>query len=262
MNGDATPGPEVTLDAILGGRLRIYQPKRAGRFSLDAVLLAAFARPGEADALIDLGTGTGVIALILVTRSATARIVGIDIQEGLVALARRSAELNGFAGQTAFWRGDVRFPETFSQPGSFDLAVFNPPYRRLHSGRVNPDPERALARHEIAGTAADFLAAAAWLLREGGRAVTIYPATRMVEIICRMRDVRIEPKRLRMVHSRRGGPAALVLLEGRKGGGEELTVEPPLYLYEADGRYSDEAAALLTGSGVFPAPGDDRSPGP
>jgi tRNA1Val (adenine37-N6)-methyltransferase len=254
MNGEPTAGGEETLDSILGGRLRIYQPKQAGRFSIDALLLARFVRLEAGDDLIDLGTGTGVIALILAVRGPIGRIVGIDIQEPLVALARRSASLNGLAGQVAFRRGDVRFPEAFSPPGGFDVAVFNPPYRRLYSGRMNPDPARALARHEVAGTAADFLAAAAWLLRQGGRVAVIYPATRMVEILCRMRAARIEPKRLRMVHSRRDGVAVFALLEGRKGGGEELIVEPPLVLYERTGVYSDEAAALLRGPSAFPFP--------
>jgi tRNA1Val (adenine37-N6)-methyltransferase len=257
MNAAPPPGPDETLDPILGGRLRIYQPKRAGRFSLDALLLAHFVRLAPGEDLIDLGTGTGVIALVLAARGRAGRILGIDIQPGLVALAERSAALNGCAGRVAFRRGDVRSPEAFSAPRAFDVAVFNPPYRRLSSGRLNPDPERALARHEIAGAAADFLAAAAWLLREGGRAAAIYPAARMVELICRMRAARIEPKRLRMVHSRPGGTAAFVLLEGRKGGGEELAVEPPLFIYGPGGGYSGEAADLFNGLSAFPAPAGD-----
>ncbi len=252
---------EETLDEILGGRLRILQKKRGYRFSLDALLLAAFVVLRRNDVLIELGTGSGVIAMILAHRFLSGRILGIDIQEEFVERATRSAALNGLEGRVTFSRGDVRSPESICAPGSFDVAVFNPPYRRISSGRRNPDPERAVARHEIRGTAEDFLAAADHALREGGRVHAIYPATRMVEIISRMRGRRIEPKRLRIVHSRPGGKGVFVLVEGVKGGGEELLVEPPLRIYDGEGRYSGEMRAVFSALSAFPVGAGGQSPG-
>jgi len=207
MDNDLEKGEAETLDEILDGRLRIFQKKKGYRFSLDALLLAHFVVLKDGEDLLDLGTGSGIIALILARRHSPGRVLGIEFQEDCVAMARRNVILNGLEGRVEIRRGDVRRPADFCEPGSFDAGVFNPPYRRLRSGRVNPEAAKALSRHEIAGTVADFLAAARHALREGGRAYAIYPAVRMVELLVQMRACGIEPKRLLMVHSRRGGGA-------------------------------------------------------
>jgi tRNA1Val (adenine37-N6)-methyltransferase len=246
---------EETIDAILGGRLRIIQKKRGYRFSLDALLLAHFATLREGDDLIDLGTGSGIIALILAQRFCCMRVLGIDIQGELAAMAKRSVVLNGLEGCVEIHWGDVRCPKTLCGPQSFSVAVFNPPYRRLLSGRMNPDSEKAVARHEIAGTAADFLAATAHVLRPGGRAYAIYPAARMVELLARMREHRIEPKRLRLVHSQCCCSGVFVLVEGVKGGREELKVQPPLFIHEEAGRYTQEMMEIFRDLSAFPVRG-------
>ncbi len=248
---------DETVDDILGGRLRIIQKKTGYRFSLDALLLAHFAGLSEGDALIDLGTGSGIVALILAGRYRCGRVLGIEIQDQLVTMARRSAALSGLSRRVEILHGDVRRPETLCVPLSFDAAVFNPPYRRLRSGRMNPDPEKAAARHELMGTAADFLAAAGYALREGGSVYTIYPATRMVEILVQMRSCRIEPKRLRMVHSHPGGVGKFSLVEGVKGGREELAVLSPLHVYGEKRAYSEEMAAIFRELSASPAADGD-----
>ncbi len=244
-----------TVDGILVGRLRIIQRKRGYRFSLDALLIAHFADLRNGDDLIDLGTGSGIIALILAQRFRCGRVLGIEIQDELVAIAKRNVVLNGLAGRVEIRRGDVRYPETFCGPQSFSAAVFNPPYRRLRSGRTNFDPEKAVARHEIEGTVADFLTAAVYALRPEGRVYAIYPAVRMVELISRMRECRIEPKRLRLVHSRSDGGGEFVLVEGVKGGREGLNVAPPLFIYQDAGGYTPEMAEILRDLSSFPARG-------
>jgi tRNA1Val (adenine37-N6)-methyltransferase len=246
MDKDAPPDEsDETVDGILGGRLRIIQKRRGYRFSLDALLLAHFADLREGDDVIDLGTGSGVVALILADRYRCGKVLGIEIQEALAVMAERSAVINGLGGRVEIRRGDVRLPETICPPRSFDAAVFNPPYRRLGSGRTNPNPEKAVARHEIDGDAGDFLAAAGYALREGGRVYAIYPAARMVEMLCRMRSCRIEPKRLRIVHSCPGGAGIFALVEGVKRGREELAVLPPLFIYGEKGGYTGEMTAIL-----------------
>jgi tRNA1Val (adenine37-N6)-methyltransferase len=255
MEGELHTREGETVDAILGGRLRIIQKKRGYRFSLDALLLAHFAALRNGEDLIDLGTGGGIIALILARRFHCGRVLGIDIQEELAAMAKRSVVLNGLEGHVEIRQGDLRRPETLCQPESFSAAVFNPPYRRLQSGRMNPDAEKAMARHEIAGSAADFLAAADYALRPDGRAYAIYPAARMVELLTRMRERRIEPKRLRLVHSCSGASGAFVLLEVVRGGREELKVLPPLFIHEAAGGYTQEMTEIFRDLSAFPAPG-------
>jgi len=255
MDGDLHLQDGETVDEILGGRLRIIQKKKGYRFSLDALLLAHFTVLREADDLIDLGTGGGIIALILAGRVRCGRILGIEIQDQLVDIAKRNVILNGLAGQIEIRPGDVRHPESLCEPQSFSAAVFNPPYRRLRSGRMNPDPEKAVSRHEIAGAASDFLDAAVHALRPDGRAYIIYPATRMVQLLARMRVFRIEPKRLRPVHSRAGGSAVFVLVEGVKGGREGLKVLPPLLIHEEQGGYTPEMEEIFRTLSAFPARG-------
>ncbi len=244
-----------TIDGILADRLRIIQRKRGYRFSLDSLLIAHFANIQNGDELIDLGTGSGIIALILAQRFRCGRVLGIEIQNELVAIAKRNIILNEFAGQIEIRRGDVRCPETFCRPQSFSAAVFNPPYRRIRSGRTNSDPEKAVARHEIEGTVTDFLTAAVYALRPEGRVYVIYPAERMVELIARMRECRMEPKRLRMVHSRLDGGGEFVLVEGVKGGGEGLHVAPPLCIYQDCGVYTPEMTEIFRDLSAFPARG-------
>ena len=240
------PAGEETVDEILGGRLRIIQRKRGYRFSLDALLLAHFVDLRGGDDLVDLGTGGGIIALILARCFCCGRIAGIEIQQDRASVAKRNVVLNRLAGRIEILQGDVRHPETLCAPQAFSAAVFNPPYRRLRSGRMNPDQEKATARHEIAGTVEDFLKAAAYLLRPGGRAYAIYPAVRMVELIAGMRTWRLEPKRLRIVHSHADGRGTFVLAEGVKGGREGLTVTPPMVIFQEAGRYTAETARAFS----------------
>jgi tRNA1Val (adenine37-N6)-methyltransferase len=137
-----------------------------------------------------------------------------------------------------FLQGDVKNIGSSLEARSFDVAAFNPPYRKLNSGRINPDDGKATARHEIRGGLSDFLAAARHVLKEGARVFTIYPATRMVELLYRMRVDRLEPKRLRLVYSTDTSRGEFVLVEGVKGGGEELEVMAPLVIYGPAGEYT------------------------
>jgi len=255
MDANLLDSAAETIDGILADRLRIIQRRRGYRFSLDSLLIAHFANIQNGDDLIDLGTGSGIIALILAQHFRCERVLGIEIQDELVAIAKRNIILNEFAGRIEIRRGDVRCPETFCRPQSFSAAVFNPPYRRLRSGRTNSDPEKAVARHEIEGTVNDFLAAAVYALRPEGRVYVIYPAERMVELIARMRECRMEPKRLRMVHSRLEGGGEFVLMEGVKGGREGLNVAPPLCIYQDCGVYTQEMTEIFRDLSAFPARG-------
>lgn len=259
MDEEIRPRRGETVDPILDGRLRIIQKKSGYRFSIDALLLAHFTILQEEDDLIDLGTGSGIVALILAQRFRCGRVLGIEIQEDLAETARRNVLLNGLDGRIEIRRGDVRCPELLCNPQTFSAAVCNPPYRRLRSGRTNPDPERAVARHEMAGTVDDFLAAAVHALRPKGRFRLIYPATRTVQLLTKMRDRRVEPKRLRMVYSRPGDSAVFVLVEGVKGGREGLSVLRPLFIHEKAGGYTREMAEIFSDHYAYPARGGDRS---
>jgi tRNA1Val (adenine37-N6)-methyltransferase len=236
-------GEGETLDELRPGGVRIIQPARGYRFSLDPLLLAGFARVRPGEAVADLGTGSGVIPLLLAARSGGARIVGVELQPALADRARRSVALNGLEGRIKIVEADLRDLRGRLEPQSFAAVLANPPYRRVGSGRKAPVAERAAARHELAGGLEDFLRAAAYLLGTGGRFYVVYLAERLAELLTAMRASRLEPKRLRCVHSRGGEPARLVLIEGRKDGRGGLTVESPLFMYEGEG-YSAEVLGL------------------
>lgn len=231
-----------TLDDLRLGGLKIIQRRDGYRFSLDPVLLCAFARVGQGETVCDLGTGSGVIPLLLAKRTAAARIVGLELQQEMADRARRSVQLNGLQEKVDILEGDLRQVRQLLAAASAQVVVANPPFRRPDSGRLSPRSERARARHEIAGGLADFVDAAAYLLGTGGRCYMVYLAERLAELLALLRGSGLEPKRLRCIHSRAGEAARLVLVESRRGGGVGLTVEPPLYVYDGQ-HYSAEVLA-------------------
>lgn len=227
-----------TLDTLFEGRLKILQKKRGYRFSIDALLLAHFADPGPKDRIIDLGTGCGILPLILLFRRKATRVIGVEIQPSLADLARRNASLNRFTSRIKTWEKDLKELTTRKLKGVFDLALSNPPYRKVGSGRINPNQEKALARHEINTTLGDLLRVANHLLKERGRLTMIYPATSAVDLIKEMAGFHLEPKRMQFVHSKQKDEARLVLVEALKEGRAQVRILPPLVLYDSAGEYT------------------------
>ena len=245
---------EETCDELLHGRLRLFQHRHGYRFSLDPLLLAHFFRVERLSRIADLGTGCGVIPLLLALRAPALAITGYEVQRALCELARRNVEANGFSGRIEIEETDLRRIVKARPP--FDGVVTNPPYLPAGGGMVSANRERAVARHEIIGTLDDFLDAAQRLLRNGGRFGCIYPADRAVALLERLRRRRLEPKRLRFVHPRPEAPARLLLVEAlkhRKGGGLEIL--SPLFLHDGAQRYTEEAEKILSFSGLLPEPG-------
>lgn len=241
-------GTEETLDALFNGRVKLYQSRTGYRFSLDALLLARFVGIKGREAIIDLGTGSGVIPLVLAHLHTNAKVTGVELQAAMAERARRNVELNERQGQIRIIAGDVRAVGQFGARASFDVVVCNPPYRKPGTGRISPNDEKQIARHETQGDLADFLAAGTFLLRAKGRLAIIYPAGRSVDLLAAMRKARLEPKRLRMVHSFPGVEASLVLVEGVKGGRIGVEILAPLVIYRRGKEYSEEVAAMIAGS--------------
>ena len=237
--------PDETLDDLTVGGLKILQAKNGYRFSIDPVLLSAFIPSLNNARLVDLGTGNGIIPLLLAARKEAQSITGVEIQPDMVERARRSVELNGLEETIRIVPGDIReLPEELPA-GGYDVVTVNPPYRAPDTGRVAPGSERAMARHELSGGLADFLNAAASLLKSGGRFYIVYLADRVAELLSEMRSCRLEPKRLRTVHPHEGEAARMVLVEGRKGGRQGMVVEAPLIIYKGEGRdYTEEVLAM------------------
>jgi tRNA1Val (adenine37-N6)-methyltransferase len=235
------------MDTLFEGKLTLHQSRVGYRFSLDAVLLAHFVEPRPGDVLVDLGAGNGVIAMILAYLHPSLKITAIELQPSLVQYALKNVQLNRLHDRVEILSGDIRAVEALAKSASYDMVVCNPPFRKPSSGRVSPDEEKRVARHEICGTVDDFLRAGLHLLPVKGRMALVYPSVRSVDLMDSMRKAGIEPKRLRTVHSYAGAEASLMLVEGVKSARSGIQVMAPLIIYETSKRYSAEVARMLTG---------------
>jgi tRNA1Val (adenine37-N6)-methyltransferase len=243
----STPSSNETFDTLFGGKIRIAQEKGGYRFSIDSILLAGFVELRRGDKVIDLGTGVGIIPLILAHKGAGAeQFVGVEIQKELAALAKRNVLINGLEDLITIYEGDIKELNNTFPPSSFDVLVTNPPYYRVESGRTNPYSQKAIARHEITCTIDNVLQTARYLLKEGGRFFVIFPAQRAITLLERLRSATLEPKRLRWVHSREGEEAKFILTESYKGSGEGVEVLAPLYVYSVTGKYTSEMKTLYS----------------
>ena len=227
---DGTLLPDETLDTFLGGRLQIIQKKRGYRFSIDTVLLSQFIRIRKGEKTIDLGTGCGILPLLLSQTTNAHSFVGVEIQEGLAELAKRNILLNQLQNRITILHKDLRTLRHHFLPGSFQVVFSNPPYREFLTGRLNPSAEKAIARHEIHGSLDDLVTMASYLLPPKGRCYLIYPASRAVDLFVTLRKRSLEPKRLQLVYPRKEEEAKFVLMEALKTRGIELKIHPPLIL--------------------------------
>ena len=237
--------PGETQDALFEGRLKVLQKKCGYRFSIDALLLAHFAKPLPMDQIIDLGTGCGILPLVLAFRHKVKSVIGVEIQPSLADLARRNVALNRLSTRIKIWEKDLKNLGGNRCRGTFDLVLSNPPYRKVGSGRVNPRLEKAMARHEITATLEDVIRTAGALLKDKGRLTMIYPASRTADLIEEMRKFHLEPKRWQFVHSHPGEEARLLLIEALKEGRPQVRVLPPFFLYDSTGKYTLEAQELF-----------------
>ena len=234
-----------TTDTFFGGKLRINQEAAGYRFSIDAVLLAHHVRPRAGEKLLDLGTGCGIIPLILAYRNPEITAIGIEIQHELADLAISNVNANHMRNRIAVLQLDMRNLKPVMIDGPADVVVCNPPYRSPNSGRLNPDTQRAIARHELKVSLIDVLETAHRVLRTSGRFLTIYPAQRIAELLFQMHLAGIEPKFMRTIHSRLEEKAKLILVGGTKGAQTGMTIGPPLIIYAEEGRYSEEVRQMF-----------------
>lgn len=239
--------PTERIDDLVTQNLKIIQSGEVFSFSLDAVLLARFCTVPPAGRIADLCSGNGVIPLLLSTRT-NARITGVEIQERLWDMAVRSVKLNGLEDRVAFVCRDAReWARERKQHQAFDLVTVNPPWLPVPAGDLNLNGHVAIARHELTGTLEDFIAAAARLVKPGGRVAMVHRPGRFIDIVTLMRQYRLEPKRVRFVHPRAGAEANMVLIESRRDGKPDLRLLPPLIVYHENRQYTAELLEVFYG---------------
>ncbi|MDP2168142.1 MAG: methyltransferase [Thermodesulfovibrionales bacterium] len=232
---------ETTLDTIRD--IRLYQPKTGYRFSVDALLLYDFVNLKRVMSIADLGAGGGVVGLLLAKKYPEARVTLVELQKGLFELAEKNIALNDLGKRVTALKADIRKLPLVIKPAS--LVVSNPPFRRPLTGRISRQEERAIARHEIKLKLPELIRAASGLLKHHGRLCLVYLPERLPELIERLRAERLEPKRMRLVHSKKETVAKMLLMEAVKDGNAGLEIEPPVFIYNEDGSYNEKMRELF-----------------
>ena len=237
---NVTCGEDERIDDLQRNGYRIIQKKKGFCFGMDAVLLSGFAQVKEGEVAVDLGTGTGIIPILLEAKTKGKHFTGLEIQEEVAEMAGRSVRLNQLENRVDIVRGDIKEASRLFGKASFDVVTSNPPYMNDNHGLKNPDLPKAIARHEVFCTLDDVCREASLLLRSGGRFYMVHRPFRLAEIISLMVQYRIEPKRMRLVYPYVDREPNMVLIEGLRGGKSRMTVEKPLIVYKEPGKYTDE----------------------
>ncbi|MCI8566506.1 MAG: tRNA1(Val) (adenine(37)-N6)-methyltransferase [Lachnospiraceae bacterium] len=228
------------IDDLQCGGYRILQNTKKFCFGMDAVLLSDFAKVRPGARVLDLGTGTGVIPILMAAKTQAGHFTGLEIQAEMAKMARRSVALNGLEQKIDIVEADLKEASKQFGGASFDVVTCNPPYMENCHGLKNPEDAKAIARHEVLCRLEDIVRESSAVLKSGGHFYMVYRPRRLAEAIRLMTGYRIEPKRMRLVHPYAQSEANMVLIEGSRGGGRQLRVERPLIVYREPGVYTEE----------------------
>ncbi len=231
------------IDDLQLNGLKIIQNTEGFCFGIDSVILSEFAKNIKNNAnVVDLGTGTGILGFLLCGKTNLKTVTGIEIQEDVAAMAKKSIELNELNEKFKIIEANITdiFKNKLLEKNKYDVVITNPPYKELGTGIINIDEKKLISRHEIKATLFDFINIASQLLKDKGELYMVHKAERLVDIIDLFRKNNIEPKELRNVYSKPDEDATLILIKGIKSGKKFLKIKKPLYIYEKNGEYSEE----------------------
>lgn len=233
------------IDDLEYKNLKIIQNKEGFCFGIDSVLLSDFAKEIKPNSkIIDLGTGTGILGILLSGKTQNTQIVGIEIQEEVAKMAKKSIALNQLENRFEIICDNIKNVKQHFQPASFDAVVTNPPYQKIGTGAINEENKKLISRHEIAATLEDFIEMSYYLLKDQGSLYIVHKPERLVEIFFNLRKAKLEPKKIRFVHPDQTKGPNLVLIKAVKHANQFLTVEKPLYIYQQNGNYTDEVLQI------------------
>lgn len=228
------------IDDLQRNGYRIIQNPERFCFGMDAVLLSSFAKAKPGEKVLDLGTGNGIIPILMEAKTKGEKFFGLEIQEESADLARRSVALNGLEEKIGIVTGDMKEAVNIFGAASFHVITMNPPYMTGNHGLVNQEDAKAIARHEITCSLEEMISQASKVLKSKGRFYMVHRPFRLAEIMSLMVKYHLEPKRMRLVYPYVDKEPNMVLIEGLKGGNSRITVEPPLIVYEKPGVYTEE----------------------
>lgn len=237
---NVTCGEDERIDDLQRNGYRIIQKKKGFCFGMDAVLLSGFAQVKEGEVAVDLGTGTGIIPILLEAKTKGKHFTGLEIQEEVAEMAGRSVRLNQLENRVDIVRGDIKEASRLFGKASFDVVTSNPPYMNDNHGLKNPELPKAIARHEVFCTLDDVCREASLLLKSGGRFYMVHRPHRLAEIITALKTYKLDPKRMKLVHPFVDKEANMVLIEAVRGGRSMMKVEAPIIVYREPGVYTRE----------------------
>ena len=237
---NVTCGEDERIDDLQRNGYRIIQKKKGFCFGMDAVLLSGFAQVKEGEVAVDLGTGTGIIPILLEAKTKGKHFTGLEIQEEVAEMAGRSVRLNQLENRVDIVRGDIKEASRLFGKASFDVVTSNPPYMNDNHGLKNPELPKAIARHEVFCTLDDVCREASLLLKSGGRFYMVHRPHRLAEIITALKTYKLEPKRMKLVHPFVDKEANMVLIEAVRGGRSMMKVEARIIVYREPGVYTRE----------------------
>ena len=236
--------PNERIDDLHRKGYRIIQNPKMFCFGMDAVLLSAFVKAGARDRVLDMGSGNGVIPILMEARYTPASVTGLEIQEANVDMSNRSLALNGLQERIQIIEGDIKEADQLLPLSSFEVVTCNPPYMDSGTGLTNDLSAKTIARHEVLCSLEDVIRSASRLTAVGGRFCMVHRPHRLVDIIALLRQYKMEPKRLRMVYPDENSEANMVLIESVRQGKTFLKVEKPLIIYGEPNVYTEEVRKL------------------
>lgn len=231
------------IDDLQYKGLKIIQNTKSFCFGIDSVILSDFAKNiKKGSKVVDLGTGTGIIGLLLCKKTELKEIVGVEIQKEVAEMANRSIKLNKLEDKFKILNTDINkiFEDKLLEKNKFDVVVMNPPYKEKGTGKINEVDSKIISRHEVKATLSDFIKVASNLLKDKGEIYIVHKPERMPDIIQKMRENKIEPKEIKTVYSNKKTEASLILIKGIKGANKFFKILEPLYIYEENGEYTKE----------------------
>lgn len=239
-----------SIDGLFRNKIRVIQSVRGYRVNEDAIILTWFARPRSGELILDAGAGCGAIAFGLALRNSSVRVIGVEIQRDLADRAGRGAKLNQFGDRVLMVRGDLRNSDSFFRLRQFDAIVSNPPYHEPGRGRISVEQEKALSKHQLMMPLKDLVRVAGRLIKRDGRFSIIYPAWGMDRLHNATQETGFKLSRMLWIHPHMGAEARHVCMEWRLASEDSQRVEDRLYLYDAGGRRTRNAEAILAGDEI------------
>ncbi len=231
------------IDDLEIKNMKIIQNKDGFCFGIDSVLLSDFAKEIKDNSkVVDLGTGTGILGILLCAKTNLKEILGVEIQEEVANMAQRSIELNNLKNRFRILNDNIKNIEknNINLKNNFDYVVTNPPYKKINTGKINENEKKLISRHELTANLDDFIKTASFLLKDKGTLFMVHRPERLVDILEKMRKEKIEPKELKFIYPKINKEPNLILIKGVKNANPFLKIDKPLYVYNEDGNYTDD----------------------